>query len=80
MSNETPVFHHDARSLPHDGVNPLAGAGEVEPAPGGRNVIVAGRRAAPLVANSGGALARSDDLSDSYGEVRTQLLGRWGPA
>ena len=40
MSNETLVFHHDARRLLLNGVNALAEAVTVTPGPGGRNVIV----------------------------------------
>ncbi|MFP4894897.1 chaperonin GroEL [Paraburkholderia sp. EG304] len=74
MSNETLVFHHDARQLLLNGVNALAEAVKVTLGPGGRNVIVERPSSAPLVANSGVVVAGSVDLTDPYAEMGAQLL------
>ncbi|WP_233856776.1 chaperonin GroEL [Paraburkholderia sp. HD33-4] len=74
MSNETLVFHHDARQLLLNGVNALAEAVKVTLGPGGRNVIVERPSGVPLVANSGVIVAGSVDLTDPYAEMGAQLL------
>ena len=74
MSNETLVFHHDARQLLLNGVNTLAEAVKVTLGPGGRNVIVERPSGGPLVANSGVIVAGSVDLTDPYAEMGAQLL------
>jgi chaperonin GroEL len=74
VSNETLVFHHDARQLLLKGVNALAEAVKVTLGPGGRNVIVERRPGAPLVANSGVVVAGAVDLTDPYEEMGAQLL------
>ena len=74
MSNETLVFHHDARQLLLNGVNALAEAVKVTLGPGGRNVIVERPSGGPLVANSGVIVAGSVDLTDPYAEMGAQLL------
>ncbi|RZF23730.1 chaperonin GroEL [Paraburkholderia sp. UYCP14C] len=74
MSNETLVFHHDARQLLLNGVNALAEAVKVTLGPGGRNVIVERPSGVPLVANSGVIVAGSVDLTNPYAEMGAQLL------
>ena len=74
MSAKQILFHNAARAKIVEGVNILADAVKMTLGPSGRNVILERAFGPPLVANSGGVVAKEIELEDKFENMGAQMV------
>lgn len=68
------LFHDEARSKLHAGLNMLADAVKVTLGPRGRTVVLENGKGSPLVINSGVVVARAIELPDKSENIGAQMV------
>jgi chaperonin GroEL len=74
MAAKLILFHDDAREKIRDGLNQLANAVKVTLGPKGRTVVLGRSFGAPIVINSGVAVAREVELEDPMENLGAQMV------